>query len=135
MDIAKIALEEEVDRWIRFHTQKLREMHQYAIDLSNDRNYVNIELTMRHYGIVLADEIMITCHKPMPTHTEDIPTPITLGGPALSIESNPSSHKEEISVPQEVKKIDNSKYNVVDIIWAHPIKPKDTPTYTDFKII
>ena len=123
MDLVKESLKEEVDRWIRFHMNKLREVQQYAIDISNDsishKDYLNVELTMREYANILIDELNIMNKAPITTHTEEIPTPLSISSTdAVSKTAVYSSHKENL---------------VKETILARPVEHQAPKTQTSFK--
>ena len=112
INIAKVALEEEIDRWIRWHTNKLRSMQQYAIDISNDKDYENIEVLMRYYGGLLIDELELMGHKSainkidVNTVNKDSlpPEPVIFSSDALSKPGN-YTHSEDNNINNNRKVI------------------------------
>ena len=68
MDLVKEALKEEIKRWQNWHTSHLRELQEFEINL--ERDYKNVELTMRYYGETLVDELQIKNQYPISTHID-----------------------------------------------------------------
>jgi hypothetical protein len=114
INLVKEALKEELIRWQNWHTNHLRELQEFEINL--ERDYQNIELTMRIYGGILTDELNIMGHVPTTTHIDEIPNPLTFSSTATS-KTGQWTHDERVKT----------------IELAHPIEAKPV-TKTELKI-
>ena len=114
MDLAKIALQESILRWIDFHMNHLKELQTWSVNIDN--NYVDIEMSMRNYGLILQDELQIMGHLPLTTHTDEIPNPLTISSTATS-KTGQWTHSERVKT----------------ITLARPIEAKETNNKTEFK--